>query len=244
PPEKDVTGQESRIGVFVCHCGANIGSVVNVPSVVEYAWKLPNVIHAQEQLFSCATNSVREITELAEEKSLSTETIEAYKELGQLLNYNGYGVVEADLHFHPAELYQKVSQYDLPEKFLNDPAFTTLKRGFESDYVNAQAITPTLENDKQAIYILPNEKWSARVSGVFANDLNKQYPQRAHAMLTDLGDEHYLVSVRAPAQTKEGADDLCRQFETGGGRKAAAGINRLPFADYALFVERFKAQFS
>jgi heterodisulfide reductase subunit A len=49
--------------VFVCHCGANIGSVVNVPSVVEYALTLPNVVHAQEQLFSCATNAAMEITD-------------------------------------------------------------------------------------------------------------------------------------------------------------------------------------
>jgi heterodisulfide reductase subunit A len=77
PDERDVAGQEPRIGVFVCHCGANIGSVVNVPSVVEDAWTLPNVVHAQEQLFSCATNSVREITELAEEKGLNRVVIAA-----------------------------------------------------------------------------------------------------------------------------------------------------------------------
>jgi heterodisulfide reductase subunit A len=77
PPERDVAGQEPRIGVFVCHCGANIGSVVNVPSVVEDAWTLPHVVHAQEQLFSCATNSVREITDLAEEKGLNRVVIAA-----------------------------------------------------------------------------------------------------------------------------------------------------------------------
>ncbi|MCD6269056.1 MAG: CoB--CoM heterodisulfide reductase iron-sulfur subunit A family protein, partial [Deltaproteobacteria bacterium] len=55
----------------VCHCGANISSVVNVPSAVEYALSLPNVVYAQEQLFSCATNSAKEITELAKEKGLN-----------------------------------------------------------------------------------------------------------------------------------------------------------------------------
>ncbi len=77
PPERDSTREEPRIGVFVCHCGANIGSVVNVPSAVEYAWTLPNVVHAQEQLFSCATNAVREITDLAEEKGLNRVVIAA-----------------------------------------------------------------------------------------------------------------------------------------------------------------------
>jgi len=61
----------------VCHCGANIGSVVNVPSVVEEVGRLPGVVHAQEQLFSCATNSVREITDLAAEKGLNRVVIGA-----------------------------------------------------------------------------------------------------------------------------------------------------------------------
>ncbi len=77
PPEKDVAGEEARIGVFVCHCGANIGSVANVPSLVEESRGLPGVVHAQEQLFSCATNSAREITDLALEKGLNRVVIAA-----------------------------------------------------------------------------------------------------------------------------------------------------------------------
>jgi len=77
PPEKDVSKEEPKIGVFVCHCGANIGSVVNVPSAVETALTLPNVVYAQEQLFSCATNSAREITDLAVEKGLNRVVIAA-----------------------------------------------------------------------------------------------------------------------------------------------------------------------
>ena len=75
PAERDVSEEEPRIGVFVCHCGANIGSVVNVPSTVEYALTLPNVVYAQEQLFSCATNSAKEITDLAKEKGLNRVVI-------------------------------------------------------------------------------------------------------------------------------------------------------------------------
>ena len=77
PPERDVSEEEPRIGVFVCHCGANIGRVVDVPSVVEYALTLPNVVYAQEQLFSCATNSAKEITDLAKEKGLNRVVIGA-----------------------------------------------------------------------------------------------------------------------------------------------------------------------
>jgi heterodisulfide reductase subunit A len=77
PPEKDVSQEEPKIGVFVCHCGANISSVVNVPSVVEYALSLPGVVHAQEQLFSCATNSAQEITDMIKEKGLNRVVVAA-----------------------------------------------------------------------------------------------------------------------------------------------------------------------
>ena len=77
PPERDVSEEEPKIGVFVCHCGANIGRVVNVPSVVEYALSLPNVVYAQEQLFSCATNAAKEITDIAKEKGLNRVVVAA-----------------------------------------------------------------------------------------------------------------------------------------------------------------------
>ncbi|MGQ9825935.1 MAG: FAD-dependent oxidoreductase, partial [Desulfotomaculales bacterium] len=77
PPERDVFGEEPRIGVFVCHCGANIGRVVDVPSTVAYALTLPNVVHAQEQLFSCATNAAKEITDTIKEKGLNRVVVAA-----------------------------------------------------------------------------------------------------------------------------------------------------------------------
>jgi heterodisulfide reductase subunit A2 len=77
PPERDVFKEEPRIGVFVCHCGANIGRIVSVPSAVEYALTLPNVVHAQEQLFSCATNSAKEITDVIKEKGLNRVIVAA-----------------------------------------------------------------------------------------------------------------------------------------------------------------------
>ena len=76
-PERDVSQEEPRIGVFVCHCGANIGRIVNVPSAVEYALTLPNVVYAQEQLFSCATNSAKEITDMTREKGLNRVVVAA-----------------------------------------------------------------------------------------------------------------------------------------------------------------------
>jgi heterodisulfide reductase subunit A len=77
PPERDVSEEEPKIGVFVCRCGANIGAVVDVPSVVDYASTLPNVVYAQEQLFSCATSYVQEISDILQEKNLNRLVIAA-----------------------------------------------------------------------------------------------------------------------------------------------------------------------
>jgi heterodisulfide reductase subunit A len=77
PSERDVSQEEPKVGVFVCHCGANIGRVVNVPDTVEYCKTLPNVVYAQEQLFSCTTNSAKEITEIAKEKGFNRVVIAA-----------------------------------------------------------------------------------------------------------------------------------------------------------------------
>ncbi len=77
PPEEDFTEEEPKVGVFVCHCGTNIGRVVDVPAAVEYAKTLPNVVYAQEQLFSCAANSAQEITDLTQELGLNRVVIAA-----------------------------------------------------------------------------------------------------------------------------------------------------------------------
>jgi heterodisulfide reductase subunit A-like polyferredoxin len=71
PPEKDVEGLEPRVGVFVCHCGVNIGSVVDVPAVQDYAASLPGVVHAQEFLFSCSSDSLVNIKEAVEAHDLN-----------------------------------------------------------------------------------------------------------------------------------------------------------------------------
>ncbi len=63
PPERDVSQEEPRIGVFVCHCGINIGGVVNVPEVVEYAKTLPNVVYAEANLYTCSQDTQKLIKE-------------------------------------------------------------------------------------------------------------------------------------------------------------------------------------
>ena len=71
PPEIDVTGQKPRIGVFVCHCGTNIAAVVNVPDVVEYAKTLPDVVYANNNLYTCSNDTQEIIKEVIKEHQLN-----------------------------------------------------------------------------------------------------------------------------------------------------------------------------
>jgi heterodisulfide reductase subunit A len=71
PPERDVTGEKPRIGVFVCHCGKNIASYLDVEKVTEEAKKLPNVDHADHIMFVCSEDSCKKIKEAVEEKNLN-----------------------------------------------------------------------------------------------------------------------------------------------------------------------------
>jgi len=71
PPERDVSGEEPRIGVFVCHCGINIGGVVNVPEVTDYARTLPNVVHAENNLYTCSQDTQERIKAMIGEHNLN-----------------------------------------------------------------------------------------------------------------------------------------------------------------------------
>ncbi|WP_420376889.1 FAD-dependent oxidoreductase [Ramlibacter lithotrophicus] len=77
PIERDVSGEEAKIGVFVCRCGANIGRVVDVPGVCDYAKTLPNVVHVEESLFACATNTAKAIGDTVRDKGLNRVVIAA-----------------------------------------------------------------------------------------------------------------------------------------------------------------------
>ncbi len=71
PPEKDVSGQEPRIGVFICHCGKNIGGVANVPEIVRFASALPGVVHAEDNLYMCSSDSIEKIKQKIVEHNLN-----------------------------------------------------------------------------------------------------------------------------------------------------------------------------
>ena len=71
PPERDVAGEDARIGVFICHCGKNIASVVDVPAAVEYAKSLPDVVYAENFLYACSADSGERMKHIINEYALN-----------------------------------------------------------------------------------------------------------------------------------------------------------------------------
>jgi single-stranded DNA-specific DHH superfamily exonuclease len=183
-------------------------------------------------------------TELGHRIGLNDDELASLQQLGICLNYNGYGFELEDLMFHPAELYEILHPFDDPRDFLisNSP-YEALLQQYQTDMRLSENTKPESANDSGAVYMLPNESWAKRVVGVMGNDLAKKKPDRAHALLIEMDNGGYRVSVRAPYNRKQGADELCRQFESGGGRKAAAGINQLASNLLPRFLDEFNKTF-
>ena len=153
-----------------------------------------------------------------------------YKELGELLNYNGYGADLSDLHFHPEELLLHCIESKTPEKFMETTVFTKLKSGFSQDMSHAESIEMV-----DGIYLLPDEAWARRVVGVLAHRINTQGPG-PHVIAIDKG-ETLQVSIRG----ERGIGELCAIFD-GGGRATAGGIDALPKGEIPALMNEVNAR--
>jgi hypothetical protein len=176
---------------------------------------------------------------LAQAAHLTDVQTTQLRELGERINYNAYGENVDDLFVHPAALAQAMAPYADPFQFIaNEHILGELKAGFTKDCELAQATPAFHAQATFAVYILPDAPLSRRVNGTFANQLAAQHPQHAHAVLTARSDNTYLVSIRAPMDFPHGADEVALAFAGGGGRKGAAGINRLPASDLPRLIEK------
>jgi hypothetical protein len=159
---------------------------------------------------------------------ISAHDLEVLRELGECLNYNAYGESAEDLYYHPAELYRRLHDYPDPFAFAARASeFEVLRRAYASDLEQARKL-PVLRRGESCIAVfMPDEDWCRRVAGAFANDLSLRYPAHAIALLVH---RHggYRVSLRAPQSAAQGIQHVARQFNSGGGRERAAGIQFLP----------------
>jgi hypothetical protein len=182
---------------------------------------------------------------LATGLDISAEDLASLEALGTYINYNGYGPAIEDLHFDPKALYLELYAAEGPLDFVHNSAdFDKLSAGYKEDMAQAESLQPQYGQETTAVFLLPNQPWARRVSGVYSNDLATANPSRAHAVLTEKDNGNYLVSVRAPQTNKSGAADLCMQFPTGGGRAGAAGINDLPSDELQAFVDAFEQAYA
>ncbi len=180
----------------------------------------------------------------ADTLGLDAAAVGKLREIGILLNYNGYGASLADLYFTPDELYRQVQEFDDPFVFhAQSPALQTLRQGYDKDMERATGVSPSRESSHGRMYAFPAEPWARRVVGVFSNKLAREKPDTAHCLLIENNDTTLRISVRAPLNNRTGADELCRKFPSGGGRAAAAGINNLPREQLEQFHSAFFNQF-
>ena len=143
-----------------------------------------------------------------------------------------HGVAQEDL---AAELLP----YDDPLAFVRlSPSFARLREGHAADMAAAASLEPWRVGEGASLYRLPAKPWARRVSGVLANQLAARDPQRALGLLSARADGDWTFSLRVPANASLEADAFCRGFATGGGRKRAAGINRLPGQALESFARR------
>ncbi|MEO8304766.1 MAG: acetyltransferase [Betaproteobacteria bacterium] len=176
--------------------------------------------------------------------ALGEEELAELQELGECIAYNAYGDTDADLLIHPSALYRRLLQCVDPFRFTRiDPLFVEISRTRQQDLEHARKVLPERSLSGATVYVLPDAPWSRRVRGAIGNELANASPDRAHAILTPNAQGGFMVSVRAPHATGTGADTLCRQFPTGGGRARAAGVNHLPKDRLPEFIERFDRAF-
>jgi len=109
PVEKDISLEEPRIGIFVCHCGSNIAGVVDVAAVEEYAATLPDVVYVERNLFSCSQDTQEMITKRIQEQNLNRIVIAActprtheplFRETLKAAGLNEYLVEMANIRNH------------------------------------------------------------------------------------------------------------------------------------------------
>lgn len=207
--------------------------------------QLQGKYHAWAITAAFGDNLGKQAKVLGMDSGLNASQLLSLEKLGTYLNYNGYGASVEDLFFSPEALFHQLKHFDNPFDFLQQTpeVFATLENGYEDDMQKAGAMPFEYCDDGLAVLVLPAEKWARRVSGVFSNALTNQSPDRAHAVLTEKENGHYVVSLRAPLNRRTGADEVASQFPTGGGRKAAAGINDLPPQNLDTLITQMQKQY-
>ncbi len=180
---------------------------------------------------------------LADRLAVPAARLARWRELGECLNYNAYGLTEADLLYPPAELYRALVPYAQPDAFIDgEPHLSRLAAARAADMARAEAVPAALDAPGVRLLRLPDAPWARRVSGTLANRLSNRDAARAQAVAVPRGDGTLQLSLRVPAASATSADAVLRPWG-GGGRRRAAGIDALPEARLAALCETLERHF-
>lgn len=181
---------------------------------------------------------------MAERAGFDAQSTATLQQLGIRLNYNAYGDSVDDLCFDPTVLAEGMLPFASPLDFSTvSPVYARLGAQYNEDMRRARAIEPRVQVPGARLVVLPDEAWARRAIGTVANELTHAHPESATAILAPNAGGGYRVSVRVPGSSTVAADEFCRGFPTGGGRKQAAGINHLPVSDVDRMAAAFEACF-
>ncbi len=177
---------------------------------------------------------------MAQAAGMTAQQAEALQRLGTVLNYNAYGENLADLHIDPEVLFRALQPYADPFDFISHASeYHVLVEGYREDAHRMESLQPNWSAACGDIYVLPDAPWARRISGIFANRLAAGGAGKSFAVLSEQTSGCYGVSVRSGAPNEAPAHRFCETFESGGGRKLAAGVNRLPADQIDGFRDRF-----
>jgi hypothetical protein len=188
-------------------------------------------------------NLVEQACELAAPLGLTSGALDALRDLGDGLTHNSYSDRIDEAIVPPAGLARLLIASHDPLRFVaTSAAYAAIDEARRRDVELARQSAPARVLPGAVVHLLPDAAWARRVRGIFGNEIANGAPSLAHAVVTRRDDGDYAVSVRAPRLRPYGADALCREFG-GSGREAAAGIGRLPRADFEAFVARLGARY-
>ena len=172
--------------------------------------------------------------------SFNEEQMKIFQEVGETLNYNGYGLKIEDLNAHPKDVLLDLMNYESPfEYHSKSELFNKIKNQMKLDREKLESSEVLYRSHAGEVLLLPPGQEATRYSGIFSNKKSTDNPDLAFAIITHGNNNTYRVSIRSPQNNPFGASELALRFPSGGGREKAAGINELKKVDLKKFIYNF-----
>lgn len=179
---------------------------------------------------------------LLREAGIDGEDRSLLRKGGILINYNAYGEKPGDALLRPDDVAGRMAGFASALDFCRDAGLLySLEEQFARDGERFGGLKSLVDSEKAAAFLLPDEPWARRYGATWANERILARPGEALAILLPRDDGSYMVSIRSALKIGKigAASDLAGEFPTGGGRRLAAGINRLSAEDLLRFLDRF-----